>query len=146
MGFSRQEYWSGFPFPLHWTTFCQTSPPWPIHLGWPHTAWLSFIELNKAVVYVMRLASCLWSWFQFVCPLMSSLSTYHLAWVSLTLKPGGCNGSTEAHPRGATPCPRSGAMAERSYPTFKVRSSGCTLLEQQWREVSIGTQPIQSTI
>ena len=32
---------------LQWTTFCQTSPPWPLHLGWPHTAWLSFIELDK---------------------------------------------------------------------------------------------------
>ena len=35
---------------LQWTTFCQTSPPWPEHLGWPHMAWLSFIELDKAVV------------------------------------------------------------------------------------------------
>ena len=35
---------------LQWTTFCQTSPPWPNHLGWPHTAWLSFIELDKTVV------------------------------------------------------------------------------------------------
>ena len=25
---------------LQWTTFCQTSPPWPIHRGWPYTAWL----------------------------------------------------------------------------------------------------------
>ena len=32
--------------------------------------------------------------------------------------------------RGATPCPRSGAVAERSYLTSKVRSSGCALLEQ----------------
>ena len=45
---------------LQWTTFCQTSPPWPGHLGWPHTAWLSFSELDKAVVSVIRLASCLW--------------------------------------------------------------------------------------
>ena len=37
---------------LQWTTFCQTSPPWPTHLGWPHVAWLSFIELDKAVVLV----------------------------------------------------------------------------------------------
>ena len=22
--------------PLQWTTFCQTSPPWPARLGWPH--------------------------------------------------------------------------------------------------------------
>ena len=45
---------------LQWTTFCQTSPPRPVHLGWPHTAWLSFIELDKAVVHVIRLASFLW--------------------------------------------------------------------------------------
>ena len=73
---------------LQWTTFCQTSPPWPVHLGWPHTAWLSFIELDKAVVHVTRLASCLWLWFQCVCPLMPSLSTYCLNWVSLTLDVG----------------------------------------------------------
>ena len=30
---------------LYWTTFCQTSPPWSVHLGWPHMAWLSFIDL-----------------------------------------------------------------------------------------------------
>ena len=52
MGFSRQEYWSDLPFPLLWITFCQTSPPWPAHLGWPHRSWLSFIELDKAVVLV----------------------------------------------------------------------------------------------
>ena len=40
---------------LQWTTFCQISPPWPIHLGWPHMAWLSFIELDKAVVCVIKL-------------------------------------------------------------------------------------------
>ena len=56
---------------LQWTTFCQTSPPWPIHLGWPHTAWLSFIELDKAMVCVIRLTSFLWLWFQCVCPLMT---------------------------------------------------------------------------
>ena len=32
--------------------FCQTSPPWPTRLWRPHTAWLSFIELEKAVVLV----------------------------------------------------------------------------------------------
>ena len=73
---------------LQWTTFCQTSQPWPVHLGWPHTAWLSFIELDKAVVRVIRLACCLWLWFQSVCPLMPSLSSYHLTWVSLTLNVG----------------------------------------------------------
>ena len=33
-----------------WTTFCQTSPPWPVRPGWPHTAWLSVTESDKTVV------------------------------------------------------------------------------------------------
>ena len=37
---------------FQWTTFCHTSPPWDTHLGWPHRAWLSFIELHKAMVLV----------------------------------------------------------------------------------------------
>ena len=72
---------------LQWITFCQTSPPWPGHLGWPHTAWLGFIELDKAVVHVIRLTRVLW-WFQCVCPLMPSCNTYRLTWVSLTLDMG----------------------------------------------------------
>ena len=44
---------------LQWTTFCQTSPPWPVCLGWPHMAWLRFIELEKTVVHVIRFASYL---------------------------------------------------------------------------------------
>ena len=70
---------------LQWTTFCRTSPSWPVHLGWPHTVWLSFTELDKAVFHVIRLSSCLWLWFQSVCPLMPSLSAYCPTWVSLTL-------------------------------------------------------------
>ena len=53
---------------LQWTTFCQISPPWPVHLGWPHRAWLNFTELDKAVVHVIILASFLWLWFQCVSP------------------------------------------------------------------------------
>ena len=52
MGFSRQEYEVVCHFLLQWTTFCQISPPWPARLGWPHTGWLSFIELDRAVVLV----------------------------------------------------------------------------------------------
>ena len=33
-------------------------------------------------------------------------------------------------PRGATPCSRSEGVAVRRYPSSKVRSSGCALLEQ----------------
>ena len=51
-------------------------------------AWISFIELDKAVVHVIKLASCLWMWFQSVCPLRSSLRAYRLTWVSLTLNVG----------------------------------------------------------
>ena len=52
MGFSRQEYWSGLPFPspadhilsdLSTMTLPSWVAPW---------AWLSFIELDKAVVLV----------------------------------------------------------------------------------------------
>ena len=72
---------------LQGTTFCQTSPPWSGHPGWPHTAWLSVTELDKAVV----LGS---DWPVFcdygfsVCPLMPSRNTYRLTWVSLTLDVG----------------------------------------------------------
>ena len=69
---------------LQWITFCQNSAPWPVCAGWPHTAWLSFVELDKAVVRMIRLASCPWLWFQSVCP----LSAYHLSGVSLTLDVG----------------------------------------------------------
>ena len=79
MGFSRLEYWSGLPLPspvdhILSDLSTMTHP----HLGWPHTAWLSFIELDKAVVRVIRLSSFLWLWFQCVCPLMPSCKTYCL--------------------------------------------------------------------
>ena len=60
MGFSRQEYWSGLPFPSPVDHTVSDLSTMPAHLGWPHRAWLSFIELDKAVVCVIRLASCLW--------------------------------------------------------------------------------------
>ena len=48
MGFLRQECWSGLPFLLHWTMFCQNSPPWPVLLGWPYMAWLIVSWGSKA--------------------------------------------------------------------------------------------------
>ena len=52
MGFSRQEYWSGLPFPspvdhLLSDLSTMTRPSWVTP-----QAWLSFIELDKAVVLV----------------------------------------------------------------------------------------------
>jgi len=73
---------------LQWTTFCQTSSTWLVLLGCPHMVWLSFIELDKAVVRVIRLTSFLWLGFHCVCPLMPSRNTYCLTWVSLNLDVG----------------------------------------------------------
>ena len=62
MGFSRQKYWSGLPFPspvdhILSDLSTMTRPSWVAT-----QAWLSFIELDKAVVCVIRLASFLWLW------------------------------------------------------------------------------------
>ena len=88
MGFSRQEYWSGLPFPSPMnhilSELCTMTRPSQV----APQAWLSFIELDKAVVHVIRLASCPWLWFQCVCPLMPSHSACHLTWFSLTLDVG----------------------------------------------------------
>ena len=51
-------------------------------------AWFSFIELDKAVIHVIRLTSFLWLWFQGVCPMITSCNTYHHTWDSLTLDVG----------------------------------------------------------
>ena len=64
MEFSRQEYWSGLPFPspVHHILSelsSMTHPSWVVLLGVAH----SFIELDKAVVHVIRLVSFLWLWF-----------------------------------------------------------------------------------
>ena len=52
MGFSRQEYWSGLPFPSPVDHILSDLSTMPTRLGWLHRAWLSFIELDKAVVLV----------------------------------------------------------------------------------------------
>ena len=68
MGFSRQENWSGFPFPspvdhILSELSTMTHPSWVALHSKAH----SFIELDKAVVHVIRLVSFLWLWFS-VCP------------------------------------------------------------------------------
>ena len=65
MGFSRQEYWSGLPFPSPVDHVLLNSPPWPICLEWPCMAWLI---VSKAVVHVVSLVSYLWLWFSFCLP------------------------------------------------------------------------------
>ena len=67
MGFSRQEYWSDLSFPssvdqIFSKLFTITNLSWVALQGMAHL----FIELDKAVVYVIRLVSFLWFWFS-VC-------------------------------------------------------------------------------
>ena len=67
--FSRQEYWSGLPFPspgdhILSELSTMTRLSWVALHGMAH----SFIELDKAVVHVIRLISFLWLWFLFCLP------------------------------------------------------------------------------
>ena len=73
--------WFAIPFSSGPHSVRPLSPPWPARPGWPHTEWLSFIELEKAVVRVIRLTRFLWLWFQCVCPLMPSGNTYCLGFL-----------------------------------------------------------------
>ena len=79
-GVVKAKYSSGLPFssPVDHILSDLSTMTQPL-------ASLSFIELDKAVIHVIRLASCLSLYFQSVCPLIPSLSAYHLTWVSLTL-------------------------------------------------------------
>ena len=69
MGFSRQKYWSGLPFPspvdhIFSELSTMTHPSWVALHGMTH----SFIELDKTVVHVIRLVSFLWFWFSVCLP------------------------------------------------------------------------------
>ena len=64
MGFSRQAYWSGLPFPspvdhVLSELSIMTRLSWVALHGMAH----SFIELDKAVVHAIRLVSFQWLWF-----------------------------------------------------------------------------------
>ena len=88
MGFSRQEYWSGLPFPSP-VDHVLSELSIMTRLSWValHSMAHGFLELDKAVVHVITLTSFLWLWF--VClPSDASRNTYHLTCVSLTLDKG----------------------------------------------------------
>ena len=61
-----------------------TRPSWVVLHGLAH----SFIELDKAVVHVIRLTSFCDGSFQSVCPLMPSISAYCVTGIPLTLDVG----------------------------------------------------------
>ena len=67
--FSRQEYWSGLPFPspadhILWGLSTMTRLSWVALHGMAH----SFIELHKPVISVIILVSFLWLWFSSCLP------------------------------------------------------------------------------
>ena len=69
MGVSRQEYQNGLPFPspvddVLSDLSTMTHPSWVALHSMAH----SFIELDKAVVQVIRLVSFLWLWFSVCLP------------------------------------------------------------------------------
>ena len=75
MGFSRQEYWSGLPFPspvdlVLSDLSTMTCSSWVALHSMAH----SFIELEKAVVHVISLVSFLWLWFSVCLPSDGSFS------------------------------------------------------------------------
>ena len=69
MGFSRQEHWSGLPFPspvdhVLSEVSTMTFPSCVALYGMAHC----FIKLDKAVVHVIRLVSFQWFWFSVCLP------------------------------------------------------------------------------
>ena len=69
MGFSRQEYWSGLPFPspvehILSELSTMTPPSWVALHGMAHRC----IELDKAVVHMISLINFLWLWFSVCLP------------------------------------------------------------------------------
>ena len=86
MGFSRQEYWSGLPFHSPVDRILSDLSTMNCPSGWPHTAWLSFIELEKAVVLVWLdwLVFCEYGFSVFAlwCPLATptALFGFFLPW------------------------------------------------------------------
>ena len=63
MGFSRQEYWSGLPFPSvdHILSELSTmTRPSCVALHGMVSLFHSFTELHKAVIHVISLISLLW--------------------------------------------------------------------------------------
>ena len=66
IGFSSQEYWSGLPFPSPVNHILSDLSIMTRLSWWPHTAWLSFIELDEAV--------SMWSDWLVFCKSINSIS------------------------------------------------------------------------
>ena len=100
MGFSKQEYWSGLPFPSPVDHIVSDLSTTPARLGWPHTAWLSFIELDKAVVLVwldwLVFCDCGFSVSALWCPFVTPTILLGLSYLGRGVSLHGC--SSKAQP------------------------------------------------
>ena len=86
IGFSRQDYWSGLPFPSPVDHILSDLSTMTGPLGWPHTAWHSFIELDKLwSVWSdwLVVCDCGFSLSAFWCPLLmpTVLIVFLLPWM-----------------------------------------------------------------
>ena len=101
---SRQEYWSGLPFPSpvdHVLSECSmTRPSWVALHSMAH----SFIELDKAVVLVIRLVSFLWLWFSFFLPSEEKDKKLMEAFWWKRLTEGETGSCSDARPRSVNLC------------------------------------------
>ena len=80
MGFSRQEYWSGLPFPSPVDYILSDLSTMTVRLGWPHIALFSFTELDKAVA--------LWSDWLVFCDYGFGVSALWCPLATPTILPG----------------------------------------------------------
>ena len=87
MGISRQEYWSGLPFPSP-VDYILSELSAMICLSWValHDLSHSFIELDQVVVHVISMVSFLWLWFSFCLPsdgYVYTLASSNFYWLRL---------------------------------------------------------------
>ena len=153
MGFSSQEYWSALPLPSPVDHVLSDLSTMTVRLGWPHTAWLSFTELDKTVVlwsdwlvfcdYGFRV-SALWrplatptNWLGFLLlwtrgissqpPLLTDAGPHRSAPAATDLAEARLWGAAPRQGQGQRPwapgCDSAG-VAQRSYPTPEARSGG----------------------
>ena len=108
--------------------------------GWGALFWLkSSYFISQLYIHVLAVFVCVLSCISQICWALTILVATPVRGQGrqpggATPRPrsSGCPGA--GGPRGAIPCSRSGGAVVRRYPLSKVRSSGCTLLEQPWRD------------
>ena len=105
---SRQEQWSGLPFPspvdhVLSELSTMTCPSWVALHGMAH----SFIELDKAVFHVTVLISFLWLWFSFCLPSKEKRLMKGSWWERLTVRESGF-------------CLMGGAMLSKPFPLVSI--------------------------